>query len=359
MHALEKFENENPYAVFEWQTLATTLQAYVLEPHNKLSASAQTFCLIPFPTNETKAASPQYYHCINTQSFSLPTFTGNNFSSLQLETQSETDYIAAVNALKQHIQLGNIYEVNYCLELFCKKANISPLQVFLKLQQLANAPYARLVKLKEQYIISVSPELFLKRQGLHLISKPIKGTAARGATKAADEQNKNDLRHSVKEQTENVMIVDVARNDFSKLAQRGSVATDVLFGIETFNTVHQLVSTVSCRLQAHVTFEQIIEATYPIPSITGAPKQRATQLILETETFKRHYYCGTMGFIEPNGDFELAVIIRSIFYNTNTHFLNICVGSAITHLCDAKAEYEECLLKAKVLLKALNATILK
>ncbi len=359
MHALEKFENENTFVVFEWQALANTLKAYILEPQHQLSTSAKTFCLIPFPTSETKTVSPQYYQCVNEQSFPLPTFTDTDFSPLLLEAQSETDYIAAVNALKQHIQLGNIYEVNYCVELFSKEANISPLHVFLKLQQLANAPYARLVKLNEQYIISVSPELFLKRQGLRLISKPIKGTAARGATEAADEQNKNDLRHSVKEQTENVMIVDVTRNDFSKLAQRGSVATDVLFGIETFNTVHQMVSTVSCRLPANLTFEQIIEATYPIPSITGAPKQRATQLILETETFKRHYYCGAMGFIEPNGDFELAVIIRSIFYNANTHFLNIGVGSAITHLCNAKAEYEECLLKAKVLIKALNATILK
>lgn len=270
---------------------------------------------------------------------------------------NKEEYIKRVNDLKHHIHIGDIYEINFCVEFEVEEANIDPVSVFLKLNQLAKAPYAALAKLDEVYIISASPELFLKRSGDVLITKPIKGTAKRSTNKHEDENLKQQLHLSLKERTENVMIVDVARNDLSILAQRATVTVPKLYTIETYQTVHQMVSTVQCKLKPEETFETIIAATFPMPSMTGAPKIRAMQLIEEFEQFKRKEYSGTLGYITKEGDFTLSVLIRTLVYNTKTKRLSFAVGSAITHLCDAEKEYEECLLKAKALLKAINGSI--
>ena len=270
---------------------------------------------------------------------------------------SKEKYIQNLIALKQHIQQGNIYEINYCIEFFAEDVEMDPLSVFLKLNELSKAPYACLVKLNDDFIISASPELFLKKEGNLLSTKPIKGTAKRGQTKEEDEILKNNLYHNLKERTENVMAVDVARNDLSQLAKKGTVHVNKLYNIETFETVHQMVSTVSCELKENTSFEKIIEATFPMASMTGAPKLRAMQLIDEFEDFERKNYSGAMGIVDEKEDFTLAVNIRSIFYNQKTKRLSIAVGSAITYLCEPEKEYDECLLKAKALLKALNAGI--
>ncbi|MBK7312053.1 MAG: anthranilate synthase component I family protein [Bacteroidia bacterium] len=277
---------------------------------------------------------------------------------LKLHTlTNKEEYIKRVNDLKHHIHIGDIYEINFCVEFEAKDVDIDPVSVFLKLNQLAKAPYAALAKLDDTYIISASPELFLKRKGDVLITKPIKGTAKRSTDPHEDENLKQQLHLSLKERTENVMIVDVSRNDLSILAQRATVTVPKLYTIETYETVHQMVSTVQCKLKPEQTFETIIAATFPMPSMTGAPKIRAMQLIEEFEQFKRKEYSGAMGYVDEKGDFILSVLIRTLVYNTKTKRLSFAVGSAITHLCDAEKEYEECLLKAKALLKAINGVI--
>jgi len=213
------------------------------------------------------------------------------------------------------------------------------------------------VRLGDEYILSASPELFLEKKGNTLRSKPIKGTARRGKTPEEDELLKNRLYTSEKERTENVMAVDVARNDLSQVAKRGTVKVNRLYNIETFETVHQMVSTVSCELKKNTTFQKITDCTFPMASMTGAPKLRAMELIRSVETFERNYYSGAMGLIDNNGDFSLSVNIRCIFYNERTGEVSLAVGGAITHLSDPAEEYEECLLKAGAMLRALDATL--
>ena len=278
---------------------------------------------------------------------------------------SKENYIKKLHELKCEIQLGNIYEINFCMEFYAEKVKIDPMNIFYRLNELAKAPYSYLVKLNDEYIICASPELFLKKEGNILSSKPIKGTASRGKNVKEDEKLKEELFLSVKERTENVMAVDVARNDLSIIAERGSVEVNKLYNIESYETMHQMVSTVKCKMPAcrqgradgKWQMDDVIDATFPMASMTGAPKKSAMNFIDKYEDFERKYYSGAMGMIDEKGDFELCVIIRSIFYNEKTGRLSIAVGSAITHLCDPEKEYEECLLKANTMLRALGAVI--
>lgn len=284
--------------------------------------------------------------------------TSDSSSPIKLKTcTTKTEYIKRVQKLKQHIQLGDIYEINFCVQFEATDVVIDPLSVFKKLNKLAEAPYTALAKLGDTYIISASPELFLSKTDNTLITKPIKGTAKRSANKLDDDNLKNQLHLSLKERTENVMIVDVARNDLSVIAERASVMVPKLYAIETYKTVHQMVSTVQCKLKPNAGFDQIIAATFPMPSMTGAPKIRAMELIDENEQFKRKEYSGALGYIDEQGNFDLSVLIRTIVYDQKTKRLSFAVGSAITHMCDAEAEYEECLLKANALIKAINGVI--
>ena len=284
--------------------------------------------------------------------------TGRDNWPIEFKTKtSKAEYIKRVNALKQHIQLGDIYEINFCVEFEALDVEIDPVSVFCKLNGLAQAPYAALAKLDDTFIISASPELFLKRSGETLITKPIKGTAKRSIDPHEDENLKQQLHLSLKERTENVMIVDVSRNDLSVLAQRATVTVPKLYHIESYKTVHQMVSTVQCKLRNNPSFNEILRATFPMPSMTGAPKIRAMQLTEDFEQFKRKEYSGALGYIDSNGDFTLSVLIRTLVYNSKAKRLSFSVGSAITHLCDPEKEYEECLLKAKALLSAVNGAI--
>jgi para-aminobenzoate synthetase component 1 len=269
------------------------------------------------------------------------------------QTVEKELYIRNVNALKQHIKAGDIYEINYCMSFEAFGAEIDPVAVYRKLNAISQASYSALVKLGKQYIISSSPELFLSKKGDVLVTKPIKGTARRSADATEDEGIKNNLQQDKKERNENVMIVDVARNDLSRLAKKGTVNVDKLFAIESYKQVHQMVSTVSCRLKENTSFDDIIKAGFPMASMTGAPKIRAMQLIDDYELYNRNAYSGALGYINSNGDFDLNVLIRSIFYDSGKKYLSFTVGSAITALCDAETEYEECLLKAKAMIEVL------
>lgn len=262
-------------------------------------------------------------------------------------------YIKTVEQIKNHIQQGDIYEMNYCMEFFAKDTSISPVQVFLKLNELSKAPFTSLFKNHSNYLLCASPERFLKRQGNKLISQPIKGTRQRTHIEAADNDIRNELLQNEKERSENVMIVDLVRNDFSKIAVQNSVRVEELFGIYSFEQVHQMISTICCDIPAQLTFAEIIQAVFPMGSMTGAPKITALQLIEQYEPMKRGLYSGTVGYITPKGNFDFNVVIRSILYNEKNKYISVQAGSAITIDCDAQMEFEECLLKAKAMLLAL------
>jgi para-aminobenzoate synthetase component 1 len=271
-----------------------------------------------------------------------------------IATVTKGDYIKKVNALKLHIQQGDVYEINYCITFEAHNVTINPISIYQKLNAISKAPYSALVKFGKQYIISSSPELFLTKKGNTLTTKPIKGTAKRGITQIEDDIIKQELQLNVKERNENVMIVDVARNDLSRIAKKGTVRVEKLCDIETYQQVHQMVSTVSCELKENTSFNDIIKATFPMASMTGAPKIRAMQLIDEYELYNRGPYSGALGYIDESEDFDLSVLIRSVFYDEEKNYLSFTVGSAITAMCNAEDEYGECLLKAKAMMQVLG-----
>jgi para-aminobenzoate synthetase component 1 len=270
---------------------------------------------------------------------------------------SKQKYIENVNKLLAHIKRGDIYEINYCIEFFCEDVVINPQQVFKKLNELTEAPFAQLLKAGDDFIICASPERFIQKKGNVLVSQPMKGTARRSADIAEDLKIKTALQHSLKEQTENVMALDVARNDLSQVATRGSVMVDELFGVHTFKNVHQMLSTVSCKLKENTNLTDIIKATFPPASMTGAPKLKAIELIKKYELSPRGIYSGALGFINENGDFDFCVVIRTILYNEELKQLSFHVGSAITAQCNPEEEWKECLLKAETLFKALGVSV--
>lgn len=268
---------------------------------------------------------------------------------------TKENYIASINRLKQHIKKGDIYEVNFCQEFYAENTTINSSKIYEQLNEISQAPFSAFYKLNDKYLLCASPERFLQKTSNHLISQPIKGTAKRSAMKAQDEQLKEELAANEKEKSENVMIVDLVRNDLSKIAKRGTVNVDELFGVYSFKQVHQMISTVSCDLKEDVLFTDIINSTFPMGSMTGAPKISAMQLIEKYESSKRGLYSGSVGYISPNGDFDFNVVIRSILYNETNKYVSFMVGSAITDKANAESEYEECLLKAKALFEVLKS----
>jgi len=267
---------------------------------------------------------------------------------------TKLNYLQNVKTLKKHIQLGNIYEINYCQEFFAEQVKITPIELYFKLNKKSPMPFSCFVKYDDKFLMCASPERFIKKEKDKIISKPIKGTIKRGDTPKEDEQLKNQLFTDKKERAENIMIVDLVRNDLAKIAQKSSVKVDELCGIYSFPQVHQMISTVSAKLNKEVDFNTILKATFPMGSMTGAPKIRAMELIEQYETTKRGLYAGSVGYIAPNGNFDFNVVIRSILYNTQNNYLSFMVGGAITHLSNPEKEYEECLLKAKAILEVLN-----
>ena len=267
---------------------------------------------------------------------------------------SKVQYLDKVEALKSHILRGDIYEINFCQEFFAENAIINPVQTFETLNQLSPTPFAGYFKIGDHYILSATPERFLCKRNNKLISQPIKGTAKRSNVLLEDQNIKTQLKHDLKEQSENVMIVDLVRHDLTKSAVKGTVKVDELFGIYTFPQVHQMISTISCELNNDVHFIDAIKNAFPMGSMTGAPKLKAMELIEAYEETKRGMYSGSFGYISPDGDFDFNVVIRSILYNAETKYLSFQVGGAITYQCDALKEYDECLLKASAMLKVLE-----
>jgi len=275
-----------------------------------------------------------------------PDFQKEGLSKELLPTTSRAAYIEHVQALQDELQYGNIYEINYCQEFFTEGIQIKDeINFFKTLDSYTETPFAAYLRLPDFSVFCASPERFLKKEGKRLLSQPIKGTIKRGKTEAEDETLKAQLFNDPKERSENVMIVDLVRNDLSLLATRGSVHVDELFGIYSFKTVHQMISTVSCELKDQLSFTDILRATFPMGSMTGAPKRSAMQLIEAHEDFKRGLYSGSIGYIDPEGNFDLNVVIRTLIYNRNNASIHCPVGSAITIQANAEYEYEECKLK--------------
>ncbi len=265
-----------------------------------------------------------------------------------------SEYIDSVNQLKQHIRKGDIYEINFCQEFFAKNVDLNTVDIFEKLNTLSQAPFTAFCKFETHYALCASPERFIQKNANRLISQPIKGTIKRSENEREDNLLKQTLQNSNKERSENVMIVDLVRNDFSKIAKTGSVKADELFEIYSFKQLHQMISTVSCELQENISFTDIIKSTFPMGSMTGAPKVSAMKLIEQYESTKRGLYSGAIGYIDPEGNFDFNVVIRSILYNSENKYLSFMVGSAITDKAIAEEEYEECLLKAKAMFEVLQ-----
>lgn len=271
---------------------------------------------------------------------------------------SKTEYLKLCNKIAQHIQHGDIYELNYCTEFFNNNITVDPYAVFIKICETAPAPFSCLVKIHDKFLICASPERYLAKRKNKIFSQPVKGTIKRGNSPEEDQQLKEKLLNSEKDRSENVMIVDLVRNDLSKVAEKGSVNVDELFGIYSFSHVHQMISTVSCDLRSDLHPVDAIKATFPMGSMTGAPKVKAMQLIEQYENFKRGIFSGSVGYFSPDGDFDFNVVIRSIMYNSTNKYLSVRAGSAITANSDPEKEYEECILKAKPLADVLGAKII-
>lgn len=275
--------------------------------------------------------------------------------SLEIKSKvSKAKYLENVEAIKQHIQFGDVYELNYCIEHYAENARISPSHVYQKLNDANPAPFSSFCKVDGKYLISASPERFMKKVGDKVISQPMKGTIKRGENEEEDNQLKQQLYDNPKERAENVMIVDLVRNDLSHNATKGSVQVEELYGIYTFPHVHQMISTVAAKVSEGVHPVDVIKNAFPMGSMTGAPKIRAMELIEQYEVTKRGLFSGSVGYFTPAGDFDFNVIIRSILYNSENKYVSFMTGGAITISSTPEQEYEECLLKAKAMKQALS-----
>ena len=263
------------------------------------------------------------------------------------------EYIKGVKSLKHHIQMGDIYEANFCQEFYADNVTVNPLALYEKLVSTSPTPFSVYGRWNHHHLMSASPERYIKKTGNHILSQPIKGTAKRGSNPEEDAQLKTDLYHSEKDRSENVMIVDLVRNDLSRTAAQQTVKVDELFGIYSFSNVHQMISTISSTVKKGIHFTDVIKNSYPMGSMTGAPKIMAMQLIEEFEHIKRGIYSGSVGYISPDADFDFNVIIRSLQYNAQTQYLSYMVGGAITDNSDPEGEYQECEIKAASIKKVL------
>jgi para-aminobenzoate synthetase component 1 len=271
---------------------------------------------------------------------------------------TEQQYLDHSRIIRQRMANGDLYEMNYCLEFFANQC-IHPYSVFNALNEISPSPFASFVKWNHRYLICSSPERFLKKEGRRIIAQPMKGTLKRtGAGPNHLLLEQQQLLHNPKERAENVMIVDLLRNDLAKSARAGSVKVEELFGIYSYASVHQMVSTISATLREEIHWTQAFSNAFPMGSMTGAPKVMAMQVIDEMEPVKRGLFSGSAGFVDPTGDFDFNVVIRSILYNAATDYVSVMAGSAITYDSVPEQEYEECLLKLQPMLKALNAALL-
>lgn len=265
---------------------------------------------------------------------------------------SQDAYINSVRCVQEEIQYGNCYELNFCQEFFAEHvSDLDVVSLFNAIHNQTRAPFSVLMQFEHLSVLCFSPERFIKKKGGRLLSQPIKGTIRRGKDESEDLQLQKKLQSDAKEVSENVMITDLVRNDLSRIAKKGSVAVEHLCALQTFETVHHLVSTIVCEVENDIPFHEVLRASFPMGSMTGAPKVSVMQLIEKYESFRRGLYSGSIGIIHPTGDFDFNVVIRSLLYNKEKEVMSCSVGSAITMKSDPEKEYEECLVKVNKILQ--------
>jgi para-aminobenzoate synthetase component 1 len=289
--------------------------------------------------------------------FAIQSKENNITAENNIEIQSaftKEEYVHVIKQLQQHILRGDCYEINFCQEFFANDASIQPQQLYHHLTTISPVPFACFYKLNDKFLICASPERYVKKQGNIILSQPVKGTYKRNLQNEKDDELlKQKLAADQKEKSENVMVVDLVRNDLSKICEEGSVKVEELFGIYSFPQVHQMISTIKGELSNETDFADVLKATFPMGSMTGAPKRKVMELIEQYEKTKRGIFSGCVGYIAPNKDFDFNVVIRSIMYNQTEKYLSYQVGSGITFNSNAENEYEECLLKAEAIKQVL------
>ena len=290
-----------------------------------------------------------------------PTTSPSNFpiiSPSQIKSRiDKSDYLKTIHKIKNHLLLGDIYELNFCQEFYLQNIDLNPIKLFEKFNKISEAPFSAFYRLDDKYLLSASPERFLKKQDQQLISQPIKGTIKRGKTNSENKKLTQKLYESKKDRSENVMIVDLVRNDLSRVCVPGTVEVKELFGIYPFAQVNHLISTITGRLDPSLDFVDALKNTFPMGSMTGAPKIRSMELIEQYEQSKRGLYSGAVGYVTPEGDFDFNVVIRSMLYSASSRYLSFQVGGAIVNDSIPEKEYEECLLKAAGIRRALCGEI--
>ena len=289
--------------------------------------------------------------------FKLPVTDANNAALTTSITPfiSKAAYLEAIDKILALIRRGDFYEINYCQAFEVEHLSVHPVNVYANLTDISPTPFACFYKNSSDYLLCASPERYLQKKGNQLISQPIKGTIKRNVENDADDKLQVEaLKNSSKDKSENVMVVDLVRNDLSRICEQGSVEVSELFGIYSFPQVHQMISTITGKLASNTLFSEILEATFPMGSMTGAPKKSVMETIDTLEPTKRGLYSGTVGYLNPAGDFDFNVVIRSIFYNSDTKKASYGVGGGITIYSDPEKEYEECLLKAAAIKKVLS-----
>ncbi len=287
-------------------------------------------------------------------------FSDIPFNSLEINLnrrENKSSYLRKVKKVKEHIQKGDIYEMNYCQEFYANGIELSPQAIFLELNGQMQTPFSSFLRLNDQYILSASPERFLRKESTYILSQPIKGTKKRGADIIEDNYLINKLKISQKDISENVMITDLVRNDLSIVAKKKSVKVEEFCKVYTFKKVHQMITSISAEVKTEINFSDVLKAAFPMGSMTGAPKLKAMELIEDLEETKRGVFSGAVGYVTPNADFDFNVVIRTILYNLADNYLSIGVGGAITIKSDPLDEYEECLIKAGPLFNVLNFKI--
>ena len=267
---------------------------------------------------------------------------------------SRDQYLEKVSQMLNYIHRGDIYEANFCQEYYAENVEIDAFNIYRSLNEISTPPFAAYLKLENCNLISASPERYLKKKGSQLLSQPIKGTARRAENPEEDQSIAASLASDPKEQSENVMIVDLVRNDLSRIAKKGSVQVDELCKVYTFKQVHQLISSVTAEVAENIPPVEALRTSFPMGSMTGAPKISAMKIIEELEESKRGLYSGAVGYFTPEGDFDFNVVIRSILYNSDNKYLSFSVGGAITAKSDPDKEYEECQLKARAMREVLT-----
>ncbi|HRH36894.1 MAG TPA: anthranilate synthase component I family protein, partial [Flavobacteriales bacterium] len=280
--------------------------------------------------------------------------TSARMPSIEWECRTAREsYLDQVAALLRHIQRGDIYEVNYCIKRVAKDPGFDPFISFERLMRNTDAPFAGFLRMGDRFALCMSPERFLNFRGGKVKGEPMKGTRRRGVDPAEDDLMKHELQNDPKERSENIMAVDVMRNDLSQVAAPNSVQVTELCAVRTYPKVHQMVTTIEADLQPARSQFDAVRAAFPMASMTGAPKYRAMQLIEAAEDQQRGLYSGTMGFFAPDGTADLNVVIRTVLFNASSGELSLSTGSALTALCDPQQEWEECEVKALSVINAL------